>query len=266
MPEGPEVKIMSDYLNEVLDGHVIIAIDCISTPYQFKYGALVEDLRNFLPYHFTPSFCLGKSTFIKLSSTFYFSYHLGMTGYWSTEKSNHAHLCLTTDTGLFFYFHDTRRFGNIKLLDSSSFPGNEFFNGDFLNYDIDLVAYAKFLKANLITTKEVCKVLLDQRYFCGVGNYLKSEILFVSNIHPHQLWSKLSFDDILNLCKMTKLMLLKSYKCGGAQLRDFKNPSKAPDLDLLVYGKSFTKDNLPVKSEVTKDNRRTFWCPSVQSI
>ena len=65
---------------------------------------------------------------------------------------------------------------------------------------------------------------------------------------------------------MTKLMLLKSYKGGGAQLRDFKNPSNAPDLNLLIYGKSLTEDKLAVSSEITKDNRRTFWCPSVQII
>ena len=266
MPEGPEVKIMSDYLNEVLDGHIITNIDCVSIPYQIKYGTLVDSLQSFLPFNFTVSYCLGKATFIKLNNSYYFSYHLGMTGYWSTQKKNHAHLRVTTDSGLFFYFHDTRRFGNIKLLSNSSLPNNEFFNGDFLNYEIDLIAYAKFLKTTLKTSKEVCKVLLDQRYFCGVGNYLKSEILFVSKIHPHKLWNNLSFEDILNICKMTKLMLLKSYKGGGAQLRDFKNPSNAPDLNLLIYGKSLTEDKLAVSSEITKDNRRTFWCPSVQII
>jgi hypothetical protein len=59
-------------------------------------------------------------------------------------------------------------------------------------------------------------------------------------------------------------MLHKSYNGGGAQLRDFKNPSKAPDLELLIYGKELTEKNLPVTSEITKDNRRSFWCSASQ--
>ena len=265
MPEGPEVKIMSDYVNEVLSGHTITNIECISKPYKSKYGSLVDSIQGFLPFVFQSSFCVGKASFIPLDSNYYFSYHLGMTGFWSTKKSSHAHLKLITSTGLFFYFHDTRRFGNIKLISKSDFGFNNFYNGDFLNYDLNLEDYADFLYNNFKTSKEVCKVLLDQKCFAGVGNYLKSEILFSCNLHPHKLWSTLSFDQILTLCKVSKAMLFKSYKGGGAQLRDFKNPSSAPDLRLLIYGRNRTDDNLPVISEITSDKRRTFWCPSTQT-
>lgn len=264
MPEGPEVKIMSDYVNEVLFGHTITNIECISNAYKFKYGSLVDSIQRFLPFVFEPSFCVGKASFIPLGSNYYFSYHLGMTGFWASKKSSHAHLKLITSSGLLFYFHDTRRFGNIKLISKSDISHNSFYNGDFLNFNINIEDYAFFLYNNLKTSKEVCKVLLDQRYFAGVGNYLKSEILFSCNLHPHKLWSSLSLDQIITLCKVSKAMLFKSYKSGGAQLRDFKNPSFVPDLNLLIYGRSRTDDNLPVVSEITSDKRRTFWCPSTQ--
>jgi len=196
----------------------------------------------------------------------FFSYHLGMTGFWSTTKSKHAHLQFTTSSGVLLFFHDTRRFGNIKLLDKSMLSFNEFHNGDFLNFEINLKDYAHFLNRSLKTSREVCKVLLDQRFFSGVGNYLKSEILYACEMHPHRLWSSLNYDDIYELCSKTKHMLFKSYSGGGAQLRDFKNPSFAPDLTLLIYGKTMTSDNLNVISEITNDNRRTFWCPSIQKL
>jgi DNA-formamidopyrimidine glycosylase len=264
MPEGPEVKIMSDYVNEVLSGHIITNIECVSQPYFIKYGSLVDTIQSYLPFVFKDSFCVGKASFIYLNKDTVFSYHLGMTGFWSTQKKSHAHLKLKTSTGLCFYFHDTRRFGNIKVLSNSKLLFNEFYNGDFLNFDFDIESYALHLYKTINTSKEVCKVLLDQRYFAGIGNYLKSEILYSCGIHPHKLWNSLSLDEVISLCKISKFMLFKSYKGGGAQLKDFKNPSKAPDLNLLIYGKTHTHNNLPVTSEITKDNRRTFWCPTSQ--
>ena len=80
------------------------------------------------------------------------------------------------------------------------------------------------------------------------------------------IWNKNSDPKIYKLCSKTKYMLFKSYSGGGAQLRDFKNPSFAPDLKLLIYGKTMTSDNLNVISEITNDNRRTFWCPSIQKL
>lgn len=265
MPEGPEVKIVSDYVNEALHGHTISSIECISDPYKAKYGLLVDKLQGFLPFSFHPTFCVGKATYLLLDEHNYFSYHLGMTGFWSSKQGSHAHLKLTTSTGLSMFFHDTRRFGNIKIVPSADIDRN-FFRGDFLNHDFDLEDYALYLFEQLKTEREVCKVLLDQRYFAGVGNYLKSEILYACRFHPHKKWNSFSLNDIIKLCQISSFMLHKSYKGGGAQLRDFKNPTKAPDLQLLIYGKEFTENNLPVSSEITKDNRRSFWCSATQAL
>ena len=208
MPEGPEVKIMSDYVNEVLSGHSIANIECISQPYKIKYGSLVDSFQTFLPFVFKPSFCVGKASFIDFGDQTLFSYHLGMTGFWSTQMSSHAHLKFITRSGLSFYFHDTRRFGNIKLLSNSNNLFNKYYNGDFLNYDICLEEYSLYLFSTLKTSREVCKVLLDQRYFAGVGNYLKSEILYESKISPFRKLGEIIDSDIQILYKNIKKIAL----------------------------------------------------------
>ena len=38
MPEGPEVKIVSDYLNRKLENKEITSFSYCSTPYKIKYG------------------------------------------------------------------------------------------------------------------------------------------------------------------------------------------------------------------------------------
>ena len=259
MPEGPEVRIMSDHFNDILVGKLVVTIECISQPYIEKYGTLVDELQSFFPLRIKPTFCVGKATFLELNKNYYFSYHLGMTGFWSLHKSKHAHLCLTTDKDLKFYFHDTRRFGNIKLISKSVFlqKFNPF--GDLLQKNSDPKGYASFLYSNCKSNSEVCKILLNQNYFPGVGNYLKSEILYVSKIHPHRKWNDLSLKEVVELCLNTKLMLKKSYTSGGAQLRDFKNPKNSNDLHLLIYGREVTDKNEKVQSGITKDNRRSFW-------
>jgi endonuclease-8 len=266
MPEGPEVKIMSEYLNDVLSGQDIVSISCISKPYHLKYGDLVSKIQSFLPISFNDSFCIGKATFIPLSDNMFLSYHLGMSGFWSLDLLKHAHLQISTRLGTNFYFHDTRRFGNIKLLSKSEIEMNYFKNSDFLNFDTNPDVYGNYLFQNLRTNLEVCKILLNQRYFSGIGNYLKSEILYLTGIHPHQKWSDLSLANVQTLCRNAKSLLFKSYAGGGAQLRDFKNPGRSPDLKLLVYGRAFTDENTPVISSITRDNRRSFWCQKTQKI
>ena len=59
--------------------------------------------------------------------------------------------------------------------------------------------------------------------------------------------------------------MVASYKSGGAELRDFKNPKKDSKLQLLAYGKENDGKGRLIINKITKDNRRTFWCPEIQN-
>jgi len=118
MPEGPEVRIVADFLQKKLSNQNITDFKCLSKPYQIKYGKLIDEINNFIPFNFSEIFCIGKTTFIKINDDKYFSFHLGMTGNWSNVKEKHSHLKLKTDKNNIIYFNDTRRFGNIKLLNN----------------------------------------------------------------------------------------------------------------------------------------------------
>jgi formamidopyrimidine-DNA glycosylase len=65
---------------------------------------------------------------------------------------------------------------------------------------------------------------MDQKYFPGVGNYIKSESLYSSKIHPEEKWGNLHEDMRINLIKNIQRVMNNSYKSGGAELKDFKNP------------------------------------------
>lgn len=265
MPEGPEVKIVSDYINIELNDVCIKKIECISIPYKEKYNCIVNEINKLLPKKFSPSFCRGKTTFIKLSPNTYFAYHLGMTGYWSLIKRKHAHLKIISNRKT-LYFHDTRRFGNIKIVNKKLLDEKYNINLDLLNNQKSTNSQTIFILSKIRTNREVCKVLLDQRYFLGVGNYLKSEILYSSMIHPNTKWNKLTSLEKKLICINTRKSMRKSYQHGGAQIRDFKNPDMQSSLKLDVYNKTRTKKGLAIIKQRTADNRISYWCPDIQKI
>ena len=264
MPEGPEVKIVVDYLNKQLKNKEIISFSHCSEPYRIKYGEIINRLNKFTPFKVKKFFCIGKTSFLELNKKNYFSFHLGMTGKWSKEKEKHTHFSILTSDKKTIYFTDTRRFGNIKLISNQDLKNNYFKYADLLNYKTSISEYVNFLIKNIKSSQEICKVLLNQKYFCGVGNYLKSEILYKSEIHPHKKWNTLNKKEIYNICKFARLTMTESYESGGAELRDFKNPKKDSKLKLLVYGKERDQQGRLIVNELTKDNRRTFWCPKIQ--
>ena len=189
-----------------------------------------------------------------------------MTGKWSEKKEKHSHFKIETSDNTKIYFTDPRRFGNIKIVSKDQLDKDYYKEGDFLNYNTPIKKYAEYLVNNLKSEQEVCKILLNQKYFSGVGNYLKSEILYKAKIHPQKKWNQLTNKEIFNLCNYTKSTIIESYNCGGAELRDFKNPKKDSKLKLLAYGKEKDEKGRKIINEITKDQRRTFWCPAIQKI
>ena len=58
----------------------------------------------------------------------------------------------------------------------------------------------------------------------------------------------------------------ESYYSGGAELKDFKNPFKSSKFKLKVYGKKITDKKTNVKSIVTSDQRKSWYCEKTQKL
>jgi hypothetical protein len=61
---------------------------------------------------------------------------------------------------------------------------------------------------------------------------------------------------------------LESFLClsGGAELRDFKNPKNDSKLRLNACGKKIDSKKRVIVNDITKDQRRTYWCPKIQKL
>jgi formamidopyrimidine-DNA glycosylase len=137
---------------------------------------------------------------------------------------------------------------------------------DLLNEVYNLQSHLNHLEKKINTKKSICSIIMDQKYFPGVGNYIKSEGLYVSRIHPEEKWKNLNNNMKVHLIKNIKKVMNNSYKSGGAELKDFNNPFNSSKFKLKIYGKKYTKQNNLVTSKITSDARRTWFCPQKQKL
>lgn len=100
--------------------------------------------------------------------------------------------------------------------------------------------------------KPIYEALLNQKYFSGVGNYIRSTILYYIDENPFQPARDFikKRPDVIDYCKDISL---KSYELNGGQLRDWSNPF---DTDSSAFKEwVFYKKGSSIKDS----NNRTFW-------
>jgi endonuclease VIII len=115
-------------------------------------------------------------------------------------------------------------------------------------------------------------VLLDQRVVAGIGNVLKSEVLFVAGLNPFT--PARSLDDaavnraIDALCELMAASVVDSASAPPAAFGRRTTRSLDPAARLWVYGRSgkpCRRCGTPVQSRKTgADARISYWCPTCQ--
>jgi endonuclease-8 len=111
-------------------------------------------------------------------------------------------------------------------------------------------------------------LLLDQRVIAGIGNVLKSEILFVAGIYPFRATGDLSDARLQQLIEVARrLMRMNTAPLQMAFGRRTRN-SLDPRARLWVYGragKPCRRCGAAIESRKTGlDARITYWCPGCQ--
>ena len=132
--------------------------------------------------------------------------------------------------------------------------------------------------------RKICVVLLDQAHvICGIGNYLRADILYLAKIDPRKPANELTDAELKELHKWTIYVVKEAYKCGGTTFIDFSGPDGEPgkykpvcylkkkDKDgheIIGCGDSFRGNYLLPNSSKNKkvDKSRTiYWCPDIQA-
>lgn len=278
MPEGVEVKIATEYVRSKVKGKRVHDVFIGGTsrykkvyPIGFEHFVIALPLLNV---RVVDVECKGKFQYWTFSNGYYMLTTFGMSGQWYPEEKKHT--CIQFDFGdipfdppeCSLYFNDPRHFGTIKFIrniqdinDKLNDLGWDPFQNQFATYREQLLA--KFKNNN----KTVAQLLMDQSVFAGVGNYIKCESLYQSNLSPWRPGKSLSEPEISFLCQAIDNVMHKSYDCGGSTIATYQTPNgKRGNYAnfFKVYDQKFDPHGNVVIKETTPDKRSTYWCPKVQ--
>lgn len=250
MPELPELRIMQDFINENSKEKEFSKCYFVEKGNNLKDSNLIENFK-------IKAESNGKELQLELKNDkvkIDISVFMGMSGNWKyipTEefnKTNYIRLRFDTVDGN-------------SLILYGAYMGPKFKVGKFGGVDRgpDPTKNFESFKKNIIDNlskknfdKPICEVLLDQKYFNGIGNYLRSTILYYIDVNPFECARDIIRNNpkIIDMCRDIPM---KSYKLNGGQLKDWKNPFDSDS-------KEFSEWVYYMKGNSCKDNTgRTFW-------
>lgn len=266
MPEGPEVRVISDQLKCIIKRRITL-IEIADTKFvdlqQIKLPIIITDIS-----------CYGKRILIHLGDIILVSF-LGMEGRWSFSEGKHTRVKLNLETEPCEYapgytlviksvlhFDDSRRFGYLKIFDSKSITNYlSGFGPDILATEVSSELWQRLIKGK----RKITDVLLDQKVIAGIGNYLKSDILYMAKVSPHRTVDTLTFYEKEQIRVASHIIIRKAYNGNGLTLRSYWDMhGKKGDYKPLVYGRTNDDYGNAIIKDAGNNKRSTYWVKEIQ--
>lgn len=273
MPELPEVETVARQLAPLLVGRRVRSIEVRDpllglTPPPPVAGRRIDQV-----------FRLGKQVMIgfvhprRADDRLWLAVHLRMTGrlLWldappaapADGRPAPLRALWRLDRGALM-FHDTRRFGTIRVLDDPASARPE--GLDPMTPEFTPESLRGLMRRS---SQPVKCWLLRQDRLVGLGNIYASEALFVARIHPARPVGKLTARETARLHAAIRDVLERAIAAGGTTFSDFQNARG--DIgnyqkNLMVY--DHAGDPCPVCGtpieRIVQQQRSTFYCRRCQ--
>jgi formamidopyrimidine-DNA glycosylase len=300
MPEINEIRNYSLFISDKLKNKEIIDIKILNGRYKHKgpfehYDTLKKDL----PIKLLDVRTKGKLLYMILEDDYYILSTLGLSGGWCYLKAgkeqkiekydfsknmdyyaghiedekmdnyiknslNHLNVEFKTSKGSLFYY-DTLSFGTLKVIKGIDELNKKLktLGPDIMDIGTDLVVFKTQIKKTKNLEKEIGIVLMDQKTISGIGNYLRSDILYLSKINPFRKVNKLSDAEINNIFNNCKLLTWGEFdKKEAKRLKILNKNSKLPeDYDRLFFVYNQDTDihgNKVIKKELYEGSQKRF--------
>lgn len=181
----------------------------------------------------------------------------------------YAVLTAKLDNGRLLIFHDVRRFGSLRWLDSR---GWDAYSRAIGPEPLDPAFTPGALSAILGRSRAaVKKVLMDQGALAGVGNIYAQEALFAAGIDPSKPARAVSRPAARRLHRHLVRILGAAIESEGTTVRDYRTgtgKSGSFQFELLVYdreGEPCVRCRTPLAGTHAIDARITVFCHRCQS-
>ena len=197
--------------------------------------------------------------------------HLGMSGSWRISENplseKHVHLILKGSEHYLSYV-DPRRFGRLYFVSQSR--AQEFI--EKLGVDISRPNFTSEYLHEIFQKKSECIIkplLLDQKIFAGIGNYIACELLARAGINPQRKVKTLTEKEITKIIEGTQSVLEGSIKYQGLTFsggyKDTDGSAGEGLKNLVVFHQEICGLCHKKKiKRIVQQGRSTFYCSHCQ--
>ena len=214
MPEGPEIRRAADRISKKIVGKEIHSLTLI-------YPPIVEFQEILQQSQIESITTRGKAMLIRFDCDLSMYSHNQLYGRWtvnrrSTEMKWNRSLRVEflTDNFAVRLWSAT----DIEIIPTSKEEDHPFISKlgpDILDDSCTPSLIFERLKSKKFCNRNASSLMLDQSFLAGIGNYLRSEILHQSGVHPNAKPRLISDKKLQHWAETTKNLTKLSYDTGG---------------------------------------------------
>ena len=275
MPEGPEVARMIYEVHQHFIGKTCIRVEIRGGKYT-RHGVPrgFNDFQNALPLTLKQAETHGKFAWLSWTKNWDTWVQFGMTGYFCSSEflpasiphirreeearkcDKHGHIWFHFRDSEPLVFADQRNFGNLSWTNNPKETQDyvDKLGPDPLREELTKKWWdSAAVRLDKKPKKMIAEILLDQTFVAGIGNYLRSEILWKAGIHPEREWGNISKKERTKLWELLE----------EVPREKSEEEERTGDLTFWVYQEKKDPNGNPVIP--VKIKGRTVWiAPEVQ--
>jgi len=214
VPEGPEIRRAADRVARVLVGRPIVAADLRMPGIKRFEGRLTGS-------SVTAIETRGKAMLTRFDNGLTLYSHNQLYGRWyitrrpklpKTGRELRVALHTPTHSALLYSASD------IEVLTQRGLANHPFLNRvgpDILDPDLTVEQVAERLGSRKFRNRALGHLYLDQAFLAGIGNYLRSEILWAARVNPAAKPAQLNLASIREVARQTLTISRRSYRTRG---------------------------------------------------
>jgi formamidopyrimidine-DNA glycosylase len=268
MTEGPESLYLAQYINKFFKNKRLKNMTIRAGRY--KHHGPPQNFNKFkskLPLKLNTVYKKGKVIFLFFEDNWTIIIKPGMSGWF--YKSNDRPEIMKSHNITFEFenedllFSDFRNFGTLVITDNILQIMQEMdrIAPDILDSSTTFSSVSKRIELAKSKDMRIEDALMDQTLiFSGIGNIIKSEVLYDSKIAPTREIKDLSENDwrtLFNSSKKISNRIFRHLDKKGFDLEGYIGLRKVYKKDVDIYGNK-------IHERTSKFGRKTFWVPEIQ--
>lgn len=259
MPEGPEIKYLELMTNKIIINK------------QFtKITSNTKTTRN-LPSKskIINTGSKGKIMWIQ-TNKYYVHLHMGLTG-WIVEEEPRIYKYILHFGNKKLWIQDQRRFSSVNIYITEEEHNKALNKTGLCTFCIDFT-FDKFVETIRKYKRNISALLLDQKIFAGIGNYIRNDALYVSKISPKRNSKNLTDKELKKLYDSIRYVMYSNL-FDWLELNDIKIPTNLQKIsptklsvpyEMKVYGREKDNNGKTIKFIKNYAGRKTYYVPSIQ--